>query len=203
MSNLRFLVVSLGNPAPYQDTLHSAGHIALNALQKLLTSEQPVFTPQRYGKKSCPASIGPKYILLQSPTYMNTCGPWTAKTWKDLIQLPDQPPESLILVHDDLEEELGVVKTRSWQRSHRGHNGLKSINASLSHGAYQNYLWAKISVGVGRPTSRNPEAVSDYVLRPITQHEKSVLENDVPSKILSHLQDLEEAWWKEKNVDPA
>lgn len=131
MSNPRFVVVSLGNPAPYHESVHSAGHITLAGLQQRLNSTQPKLTSMRFGKKSTQTSLGPKYNLLQSPTLMNITGPWLAKAHKEILANDglSSAEMGLVVLHDDLEEEFGVVKIRKWERSHRGHNGLKSILA--------------------------------------------------------------------------
>ncbi|TPX12821.1 uncharacterized protein E0L32_006701 [Thyridium curvatum] len=196
MFSPHFLVVSLGNPAPYLDTLHSAGHIVLDALQQQLRDAQPPFASERRGKKSCQTSNGPKYTLVKSPTLMNVCGPWLAKTWKETLADQNLTPEELglVLVHDDLEEDLGVVKIRKWDRSHRGHNGVKSVNASLRGADYKGARWARISVGIGRPGERDRSTVSDYVLRRTTQRERSVLAEQGCTGVLERLLELEAQW---------
>ena len=51
--------------------------------------------------------------------------------------------------------------------SAKGHNGVKSVQASLQGGGWGERLGAgfvKIGVGIGRPVSREKGDVSDYVL---------------------------------------
>jgi PTH1 family peptidyl-tRNA hydrolase len=133
MFNARFLVVSLGNPAPYHETIHSAGHVALIAAQHKLRATQPAFTSLRFGKKSTQTSLGPKYTFIQSPTEMNVTGPWLSKAYRDILKNENLSPSEmgLVLVHDDLELDFGTVKVRKWDQSHKGHNGVKSVAASL------------------------------------------------------------------------
>ncbi|KAJ9144421.1 Peptidyl-tRNA hydrolase [Coniochaeta hoffmannii] len=192
----RFLVVSLGNPSPYLDTLHSAGHFALGAVQQLLSYDQPPFASERFGKKAVLASAGPRYIFLQSPTMMNVSGPWVAAAWRGVLADRGLAPSELplVLVHDDLEEDLGVVKIKQWKSSHRGHNGIKSVNASLNMGQYPGALWARISVGIGRPEGRDKSTVSDYVLRKMTRWEKSTLQEQGAPAIVEALMELEQKW---------
>lgn len=196
MSVSRFLVVSLGNPSPYADTLHSAGHLALDALQRILAYEQPAFASNRYGKKATLSSEGPKYLLLQSPNLMNVSGPWVAAAWKGILSdralKPSQLP--LVLVHDDLEEDLGVVKVRDWKSSHRGHNGVKSAHLSLRINDYPDARWARITVGIGRPEGRDRSTVSDYVLRKMSRWEKSAIQDKAAPAVLRALIDLEQKW---------
>lgn len=192
----RVLVVSLGNPAPYRNTLHSAGHLALEALRREL-GMMPSFASRRAGRQATQVSAAGRYTLAQSPTLMNVCGPWVARTWEEermRLGSSTSGKTGLIVLHDDLEEELGVVKIRPWDRSHRGHNGLKSINASLRRSAHADARWAKLSVGIGRPDSRDQSAVSDYVLRALKGHEKLVLGSQVGPGVLAAVLAIEAGW---------
>ncbi|OIW29336.1 peptidyl-tRNA hydrolase [Coniochaeta ligniaria NRRL 30616] len=192
----RFLVISLGNPSPYLGTLHSAGHLALEAVQRLLSPDQPPFIPERYGKRTALASAGPRYIFLQSPTLMNVSGPWVATAWKDVVRDQGEGPLGLplVLVHDDLEEDLGVVKVKHWKSSHRGHNGVKSVHASLDMGQYPGALWARVSVGIGRPEGRDRSTVSEYVLRKMSRWEKSTIQDQAAPGVVRALMELEQKW---------
>ena len=58
--------------------------------------------------------------------------------------------ESIIVLHDDLEQKLGkfrIVKSTSF----KGHNGLKSISQEL--GGYKDFI--RIGIGIGRPENRD------------------------------------------------
>ncbi|KAF9871739.1 putative peptidyl-tRNA hydrolase [Colletotrichum karsti] len=190
--NPRFLLISLGNPAPYKDTLHSAGHHALKHLQALLPAQPPFHKTDAFGQ-SCQASRGNKYTLVQSPTLMNVSGAFTSKAWqRELARQQDDPAGlHLVVVHDDLEEELGVVKMRKWGSSHRGHNGIKSIAGKLREGDYPGAKWARISVGIGRPDERSRATVSDYVLRPMTIDQIMTLEDTAAPGVLRCLDEWE------------
>ncbi|KAI8626374.1 mitochondrial peptidyl-tRNA hydrolase [Xylariaceae sp. FL1651] len=196
----RFLVVSLGNQAPYFDCLHSAGHFALSAVQKALAPSQPHFASERYGKKSCMASSSQQYTLIQSPTMMNNCGPWVHAAWKEMLQRHQlQPSElGLVLVHDELEADLGEVRIRKWKTSHRGHNGVKSVKNNMDQLNYPKDHWSRILIGIGRPEERTPSVVSDYVLRKMTPfHMKKI--NGVGSKVIRCLQELQDEWEKDNS----
>jgi len=192
----RFLVLSLGNPGPYYETLHSAGHLALNALQKQLEGSQPPFRSARHGSKACLSSIGHKYHLLQSPTMMNASGPWVASAWKQALADSGNMCRNLglVLVHDDLEEHLGVVKLRKWDKSHRGHNGIKSVNGSLRQSDFEDSKWARISIGIGRPAGRDTLTVSNHVLRPLSKYQKSAIQDQAGPALLESLLRLEAQW---------
>ncbi|KAH9901746.1 peptidyl-tRNA hydrolase [Xylariomycetidae sp. FL2044] len=196
MSTPRFLVISLGNQAPYYDCLHSAGHFALASAQKVLHPEQPRFSSERYGRKACSASAGPIYTMVQSPTMMNICGPWVAKTWKEMLGSHQLKPSELglVLVHDDLEEDLGAVRIRKWKASHRGHNGVKSVSASLNPSDFAGVRWSRISIGIDRPQGRDHNSVSDYVLKKMTHYQKGVIDSQTGPRVVQCLAELYREW---------
>ena len=73
----------------------------------------------------------------------------------------------LVVLHDELEAELGKIRVRQGG-SAKGHNGLKSVATHLQGGMNG---FVRIGVGIGRPQSRDPDVVSDYVLRGMTERE--------------------------------
>ncbi|KAM7196701.1 Peptidyl-tRNA hydrolase [Rhypophila sp. PSN 637] len=203
MSIRRIIVIGLGNPGSYQGTYHSIGHMVLESFQKQQgVGQQPPFTSERLGKKAARSSLGDKYALVQSPTLMNVSGPWVAKAYKEYLANEGLAPQEvgLVVVHDDLEEELGVVKVRQWSRSHRGHNGVKSVLGSLP--PHLNVNWARISVGIGRPVSRDQSAVSDFVLSKVPAHAKSVIEQKASRGLVDALVQLEKKWEREGSSGP-
>jgi PTH1 family peptidyl-tRNA hydrolase len=71
-----------------------------------------------------------------------------------------------------LEAQLGKVSIKEGTASPRGHNGLKSVQASLG----QNRWW-RVGVGIGRPESRDAAVVSKYVLRKMTYGEEKAMDD--------------------------
>ncbi|KAJ6441318.1 mitochondrial peptidyl-tRNA hydrolase [Purpureocillium lavendulum] len=192
MFNPRFLVVSLGNPLPKYESLHSAGHFALHGLAKIL--RQPPFSEATLGRQKCLVSHGPKYTLVQSPTLMNVSGPFVARIWQEMARQTDPASLSLVIVHDELEKDLGVVRLTPWDRSPRGHNGIKSVKKSLSQEKYPQSPFARIAVGIGRPDARDAATVSKYVLAKISGEQRRVLEDTAPLDIARRLVELEDEW---------
>ncbi|KAI1299469.1 peptidyl-tRNA hydrolase [Xylaria venustula] len=192
----RFLVVSLGNQAPYFDCLHSAGHFALSAARKALGPSQPPFTSERYGKKSCQVSSALPYTFIQSPTMMNNCGTWVHAAWRETLQKHGlQPSElALILVHDELDAAFGVVKTMKWAASARGHNGVKSVKKSMDPFVYPSGRWRRITVGISRPVQRTSPVVAEYVLRKMTPHQLGKIDSEVGPEIIRSLRDIQDEW---------
>jgi PTH1 family peptidyl-tRNA hydrolase len=80
-------------------------------------------------------------------------------------------PERIIVVHDELDLEPGVVRVKAGGGL-AGHNGLKSITSALST---QDYL--RIRIGVGKPPSAARGA--DHVLSRIPAREREVLDVSV------------------------
>jgi len=188
----RFLVVSLGNPLPKYESLHSAGHFALNGLPSVL--HQPSFREMSMGKGRCLVSQGPKYTLVQSPTLMNVSGPFVARAWHEMIKQHDASTLSLVLLHDELEKTFGDVRLTPWDRSPRGHNGIKSVKNSLSQNSYPVSPFVRIAIGIGRPVERDAATVSRYVLDRISLEQRKVLEEVVPWELSRKLVELENEW---------
>jgi PTH1 family peptidyl-tRNA hydrolase len=188
----RFLVVSLGNPLPQYESLHSAGHFALNGLTKVL--RQPDFREMTLGKQTCRVSQGPKYTLVQSPTLMNISGGFVARVWQEMIKQHDAASLSLVIVHDELERDFGVVGLTPWDRSHRGHNGIRSVKNSLSQAKYPLSPFKRIAIGIGRPRERDADTVSRYVLSQISPQHRLALERGVPHEVAKKLVEHEAEW---------
>ncbi|KAI1347419.1 mitochondrial peptidyl-tRNA hydrolase [Xylaria sp. FL0043] len=197
MRRPRFLVVSLGNQAPYYDCLHSLGHFALAAALKVLTPSRPEFAPEKYGRKSCKAAWwAHPYTFLQSPTMMNNCGPWVHAAWKDELKYNTREPRdlALVLVHDELEAAFGEVKVRKWEASPKGHNGVRSVRNSMDPRNYPCDRWRRITVGIGRPKERNSAAVSEYVLRKMTSEQLQTIDTKIGPEIVRCLTELRHEW---------
>ena len=194
----RILVVGLGNPGnEYRDTFHSVGNLVLEHLQRKFPTELSPFESHRHGKKGVMTSIGSKYTLMQSPTFMNVTGPWLSKAYKEFLVGNKLTPAELglVVVHDELEEELGVVKILPWDRSPRGHNGVKSVHKSLSERFDKEISpWARVVVGIGRPISREPEEVASFVLGKLSRHNKAVMEEVGSIRLHQALAELESKW---------
>ncbi|KAJ1328944.1 peptidyl-tRNA hydrolase PTH1 family [Microdochium nivale] len=200
--NPRFLVVSIGNMQPYERSLHSVGHLALESLHHALGPDQPPLA--RTADSRFRQSHGFPYTLMISPKSMNISGKWVNAVYREhLAQHGLKPTElSLIVIHDELEEAFGVVKVRKWTASHRGHNGLKSIQASLnpmnlrpSPGPSR---WHRIAVGIGRPLARDPDTVANYVLGNCSPQQRRIIDEDVGPRVLESLQGLRADWIKKE-----
>lgn len=203
----RFLVISLGNPAPYFNTLHSAGHHALIAVQQLLNKDggsQQEWADKYYGRQPSKSqtSVGPDFLLMQSPTQMNVSGPWVRRAYEKVLTKHGLTHGQLgvVLVHDDLDKPMGVVTTKSWLLSHRGHNGVKSVYDKLPIPGPK-AKWSRILIGIGRPASRDPDAVRNYVLKEMNEDQMHLLYHDVGPKVADIMRGKLDAWIMNKSVE--
>lgn len=113
---------------------------------------------------------------------------------------------TLVILHDELEARPGQIKIRRGgpqQASLRGHKGLISIMESLrgagllsssttTTGAKSATSMAilRIGIGIGRPTSRERNAVADYVLSKMGPQEMQALREAVPEVVELLMQEI-------------
>ena len=198
-SPIPLLVASIGNPGPkFASTLHSAGHSVLEVIRELvLYTPFATSKPLGGGQVSYPPNAhkfgilsgyteveGQGFTLWQSPAFMNESGPSVRTAYRKWLseQAPAEqgrPKGLLVVVHDEMELPFGSVKLRDSKASFKGHNGLKSIGQSLG----KQERWLRIGVGIDRPTSRDPDIVSRYVLGKMTGIQKAKLESSADQTI--------------------
>lgn len=156
------LIIGLGNPGKeYQSTRHNVGFLVIDAL-----AERYGGTLQKETKWN--ALIGEvtiedeRIVLMQPQTFMNNSG----ESVGSYVRYYQIDPSDVWVLSDDLDLPFGLVRMRA-EGSSGGHNGLKSITASLGSEAY-----GRIRVGIGRgeETDSSSEAAI-YVLQPFTDRE--------------------------------
>lgn len=96
--------------------------------------------------------------------WMNVTGP----PLKDLLCELKLTPDDLILIHDDLDLEVGRLRIKA-DGGHGGHNGVRSVIEALGTSRF-----VRIKIGIGRPTPGQSPA--DYVLEPLTADEMRVFD---------------------------
>lgn len=105
---------------------------------------------------------------------MNVSGAGVAAAWRQFQKEGRGEQAKLVVVHDELELAVGMVKVKQGSASPKGHNGLKSINDSIKGADY-----TRIGVGIGRPESRDPNVVAGYVLRKMSAQDRAKIEGAV------------------------
>jgi peptidyl-tRNA hydrolase, PTH1 family len=155
-----WLIVGLGNPgAEYAGTPHNVGFDVADALVERWGLGRP---KERFKGRlaegragAVPGESSPTRVAVLLPqTYMNDAGRSVGPA-RGSLKLP---LDRVLVVHDDIDLPFGEVRTRVGGGL-AGHNGLKSIKRELGGAEF-----ARVRVGVGRPSSTDPEIVSGYVL---------------------------------------
>jgi PTH1 family peptidyl-tRNA hydrolase len=108
----------------------------------------------------------PRVAVLCPQTYMNDAGRSVGPA-RGSFKLP---LDRVLVVHDEIDLPFGEIRTRLGGGL-AGHNGLKSIKRELGSTEFM-----RVRVGVGRPSSTDPETVTGYVLGRFRQSKAEVAE---------------------------
>lgn len=157
------LIVGLGNPgAAYDRTRHNAGADLVGTLaDRFGVGLRP--DARCHGRV---ARVPPDLRLLVPDTFMNRSGQAVVA----LLQFYRIPPDSMLVVHDDLDLPPGTVRLKLGG-GHGGHNGLRDIMAVLG----ERRDFARLRIGIGHP---GPGAdVVGYVLRRPPPAERELIES--------------------------
>ena len=160
--SLEYLVAGLGNPGPrYADTRHNLGRLVV----ELLAGELGGSWRSRWNGRVSELRDGDRRLALLVPeTFMNESG----RSLAPALRFYKLPPERLLVVHDELDLELGDVRAKRGGGL-AGHNGLKSLKRELGSPDF-----VRVRAGVGRPDSTDPEIVSSWVLGRFSESEAEV-----------------------------
>lgn len=159
------LVVGLGNPGPeYAGTRHNVG-TRVAALLATRAGAGRFSVHKRTNADVAQGRLAGRAVTVAVPrTYMNVSGGPVA----GLVKYFSVPPTELIVVHDELDLDFGVVRLKRGG-GEGGHNGLRSISRSLGT---KDYL--RVRFGIGRPPGRQDPA--DYVLKRFSGVESTELD---------------------------
>ncbi len=140
MAACQYLIVGLGNPGDqYTATRHNAGFTAVD----YIAARQGV-SIQRLQFRALTAQTvleGRPTLLMKPQTFMNLSG----EAVREAAQFYKIPPERILVLFDDINFETGTLRIRK-SGSAGGHNGIKSIIASLKSDAFP-----RIKLGIGAP----------------------------------------------------
>ncbi len=159
-----WIVVGLGNPGKrYSRTRHNIGFMVVEETARRYEIDFKEKEKHRIGT----GSIGGEKVLLIEPLlYMNNSG----LAVKDVMGRFNIPPEKLIVIHDDLDMEVGKLRIRR-KGSSGGHKGIESIIQNLSSKEF-----ARLKIGIGRQEGVTPE---DYVLSRFRKNEISLIKSTI------------------------
>ncbi|MBI5948794.1 MAG: aminoacyl-tRNA hydrolase [Chloroflexi bacterium] len=152
-----WLVVGLGNPGEaYARNRHNVGFWVVNEVAKR-AGTQPKATGSLMAI-GVGALAGQKVALVKPKTFVNVSGKAVAQA----LQWTGCDLPHTIVVYDELDMAPGALRIRAGG-GHGGHNGLKSIGASVG------LDFVRVRIGIGRPVaggepSWEPDVVADWVL---------------------------------------
>ncbi len=155
------LIVGLGNPgAAYAQTRHNVGMWVIEraAARWSIRLARCGTTHRGSGR------LGSELLELAGTLdWMNITGP----PLKRLLREYSLTAADLILVHDDLDLDLGGLRIKQ-TGGHGGHNGVRSVIDAVGTPQF-----VRIKIGIGRPAPRQDSA--DYVLQAFTREDIEVL----------------------------
>lgn len=158
---MKFLIVGLGNiGAEYAETRHNIGFMVVDTLAK---SKEASFQTGRLADITDFKHKGKHIYLIKPSTYMNLSGK-AVNYWMQELKIP---LENILVITDDVALPFGKLRLRA-KGSDGGHNGLKSIQATINSQEY-----ARLRMGVGNDFPKGAQA--DYVLSPFNEEEQKDL----------------------------
>jgi len=153
-------IAGLGNPGEkYCRTRHNIGFMVLEEFSRRHSIALKARTGYRIGKGSIDACT---ILLIEPLLYMNMSGTVIKRV---LLRFPVHP-EHLIIIHDDLDIQLGKLKIKK-HGSSGGHKGIESI---IQHIGSREFI--RLKVGIGRHEGITAE---DYVLSRFKRHELPIM----------------------------
>ncbi|MDB4607145.1 aminoacyl-tRNA hydrolase [Pontimonas sp.] len=155
--------MGLGNPGSRYDlTRHNVGERAVVACA---ASAGETFSKMKSHGMVAIANHpeGIRLHLATTTSFMNVSG----APVRAMLAFYKIPAEQLIVVHDELDLEPGVVRLKKGG-GHAGHNGIRDVAQALGTPEF-----LRIRVGIGRPEGRIPPA--DYVLQKHTPEQEQTM----------------------------
>ncbi len=158
------LIVGLGNPGiEYQFTPHNLGFLAIDRIAQQCGVE---VRNRQCRALTARAVIGSEPVLLAKPeTFMNLSG----ISVRELVAQHELRPESdLIVIYDELDLPLGMIRIRQ-RGSSAGHNGMESLIGALGT---QEFLRIRLGIAPDRKVSDGVK----YVLTPFRKKQLKVVD---------------------------
>jgi PTH1 family peptidyl-tRNA hydrolase len=157
-----WLIVGLGNPGRrYRGTRHNAGFRVVDGLAARW--DVAVSREAHQALVGETRRDGERVLLVKPQTYMNESGAAVAS----IQRFYRIDPEHIVVVHDDVDLDVGRVRIRSGGRA-GGNRGIASIIEVLGDPGF-----LRVKVGVGRPPAG--PVPSNYVLSVPPADEAEVL----------------------------
>jgi PTH1 family peptidyl-tRNA hydrolase len=163
-----YLLAGLGNPGPqYSGTRHNVGFMLLDYLARETGAG---FAESKWKAMTAKTVIsGATVIMLKPETYMNLSGIAVSQA----AHFYKVEPAKIIVLHDDLDIELGRIKMVSGGGD-GGHKGVRSIIEHLGTSDFP-----RIKIGIGRPAG--PVPPDKYVLANFGPEELTAVNQKMPA----------------------
>ena len=163
-----WLVVGLGNPGPtYAATRHNIGYLVAEELARRMGAAFRSHKSGRAevveGRLAPPGTPAARVVLVRPRSYMNEVG----GPVKALATFYKAGADHVVAIHDELDIAFGTLRVK-FGGGDNGHNGLKSMRASLGTGDFY-----RVRAGIGRPPGRQDPA--DFVLSSYSAAERKEL----------------------------
>jgi PTH1 family peptidyl-tRNA hydrolase len=178
------VVVGLGNPGlKYRNTRHNIGFEVLGELAQRLGAPRPkVKFEAEVAELTC---AGDKLLLVAPQTFMNLSG----RSVRKVVDFYELPLEQLLVVCDDMNLDLGVLRLRAGGAA-GGQKGLQDIINRLASKEFP-----RLRLGIGRaPEFMDP---ADYVLSRFQRAETEAMTRAVERAVDASL------CWLEQGLDAA
>ena len=169
------LIAGLGNPGPeYEQTRHNAGFWLVDNLANSLPGCR-LQRESRFQAMVARTSIAGQEVWLVEPlTFMNLSGQSVAA----LARFYKINPDEVLVVHDELDLAPGIARMKKGG-SAGGHNGLKSMTASLGTQDY----W-RLRIGIGHPrVLGSQQPVADFVLHRPRKEEQPLIDEAIDKSL--------------------
>ena len=164
------IIAGLGNPGNiYRNTRHNAGFKVIDGLRKRI-KEKKIYSNKFF--KGWEVEMDRECVLLLKPkTFMNESGIAIKKS----LEVFNENPENLIVIHDDLDIPLGKIKI-TLKRGPGTHKGVISIVNQIGTTHF-----IRIRIGIGKENIDIPYI--DYVLSDFLPEELEIFEKSVEEAI--------------------
>ena len=166
------LIVGLGNPGKdYQDTRHNAGFWFVDELARQLGVSFK--SEKKFQAEAVRCHLaGEECWLLKPQTFMNHSG----QSVQALSNFYKLPVESILIVHDELDLDVGVVRLKDGG-GHGGHNGLRDIIDKIGSNSF-----LRLRIGIGHPGDKS--RVTGHVLNKVSMDDRIDIERAIDSAIV-------------------
>jgi peptidyl-tRNA hydrolase, PTH1 family len=131
---MKKIIMGLGNPGKkYENNRHNIGFMVLDNLIGIQNFKYNEATNCEIFEKN-------GILFIKSHWFMNLSG----VALKQFTKKYNMKPDNVIIIHDDVNLDFGLIKTKS-EGGSGGHNGLKNIVTSINSDEF-----LRVRIGVGR-----------------------------------------------------